>query len=230
MKMSPRRLLRGTEYFMKQILLYGDSITWGFDPDFKEKDHLRFERDSRWGGIAEKLLGEDCRIVEEGLSGRTTSLEDPAACGKNGLSLLIPILQSHQPLDLVVFLLGTNDMKNTYHASVPDIRRGMELLIKTVLTPFVWDTGKPPKILLIAPPHIHDRGVHDFIDGNSEAKSLELGEHYRLLAKDYGCNFLDASRVTEPSAWEGVHLDREGQRLLGKAAAAKIREILEQER
>lgn len=116
---------------MKNILLYGDSNTWGFNPDFTCQDDLRFVRDERWGGVLQRELGEEYFITEEGLGGRTTTLEDPAAPGRSGLALLAPIVQSHQPLDLLVFLLGTNDMKNTYRASLADIRRGMELCCKT---------------------------------------------------------------------------------------------------
>lgn len=133
---------------MKNILLYGDSNTWGFNPDFTSKSDLRFAREERWGGVLQECLGPECCVLEEGLSGRTTSLEDPAAPGRSGLALLAPIVQSHQPLDLLVFLLGTNDMKNTYHASVADIRRGMELVLQAALCPYAWDTRKPPKMLL----------------------------------------------------------------------------------
>lgn len=211
---------------MKNILLYGDSNTWGFNPDFTCQDDLRFVRDERWGGVLQRELGEEYFITEEGLGGRTTTLEDPAAPGRSGLALLAPIVQSHQPLDLLVFLLGTNDMKNTYRASLADIRRGMELLLQNALNPYWWDTHKPPKMLVISPTHIHDTGVYDFIDATSAKKSLGLLPHYQKLAEDYGCGFLDAAAVTQPSVWEGLHLDRAGHLALGKAAAEVVRTLI----
>lgn len=212
---------------MQTILLYGDSNTWGFNPDFTGQKDLRFVREERWGGVLQALLGQAYTVLEEGLGGRTTTLEDPAAPGRSGLSLLAPIVQSHQPMDLLVFLLGTNDMKNTYRASPADIRRGMELLVQSALNPYWWDTRRPPKMLLIAPPHIHNTGVHDFIDASSEEKSYQLSAHYRQLAEAYGCGFLDAAAVTEPSAREGLHLDRAGHAALGTAAARAVRGMLE---
>ena len=211
---------------MKNILLYGDSNTWGFNPDFTSKSDLRFAREERWGGVLQECLGPECCVLEEGLSGRTTSLEDPAAPGRSGLALLAPIVQSHQPLDLLVFLLGTNDMKNTYHASVADIRRGMELVLQAALCPYAWDTRKPPKMLLISPTYIYDRGVHDFIDAASAEKSLHLAAHYEQLSKDYGCAFLDAAQVAAPSEWEGLHLDKKGHTALVRAAAEAVRRLM----
>lgn len=211
---------------MKNILLYGDSNTWGFNPDFTSKQDLRFLREERWGGVMQSLLGAEYCVLEEGLGGRTTSLEDPAAPGRSGLKLLAPIVQSHQPLDLLVFLLGTNDMKNTYHASVADIRRGMELLLQAALCPYAWDTRKPPKMLLISPTRIYDTGVHDFIDAASAEKSLHLAKHYAQLSEDYGCAFLDAAQVTGPSAREGLHLDKAGHEALGRAAAKAVRRLM----
>ena len=149
-----------------------------------------------------------------------------AAPGRSGLALLAPIVQSHQPLDLLVFLLGTNDMKNTYHASVADIRRGMELVLQAALCPYAWDTRKPPKMLLISPTYIYDRGVHDFIDAASAEKSLHLAAHYEQLSKDYGCAFLDAAQVAAPSEWEGLHLDKKGHAALGRAAAEAVRRLM----
>ena len=177
-------------------------------------------------GVLQECLGPECCVLEEGLGGRTTSLEDPAAPGRSGLALLAPIVQSHQPLDLLVFLLGTNDMKNTYHASVADIRRGMELVLQAALCPYAWDTRKPPKMLLISPTYIYDRGVHDFIDAASAEKSLHLAAHYEQLSKDYGCAFLDAAQVAAPSEWEGLHLDKKGHTALGRAAAEAVRRLM----
>ncbi|HIX13776.1 MAG TPA: SGNH/GDSL hydrolase family protein [Candidatus Anaerofilum faecale] len=212
---------------MKTILLYGDSNTWGFNPDFTCREDMRFAREERWGGVLQAQLGAGWNVLEEGLGGRTTTLEDPAAPGRSGLSLLAPIVQSHQPMELLVFLLGTNDMKNTYRASEADIRRGMELLIQNALNPYWWDTRRPPKMLLISPTHIQDTGVHDFIDASSARKSRNLAAHYEQLAREYGCGFLDAATVTGPSAREGLHLDRAGHAALGKAAARVVREMLE---
>ncbi len=95
---------------MRTVLCYGDSNTWGFDPARQR----RFPRELRWPGRLQAALGADWHVVEEGLNGRTTTLDSPLAPGKNGLSYLAPCRDSHAPLDCVVIYLGTNDLAKRY--------------------------------------------------------------------------------------------------------------------
>jgi lysophospholipase L1-like esterase len=88
---------------MKTILCYGDSNTWGYAPG-TGKRYLRHER---WTGVLQQLLGSNAVVIEEGLNGRTTTLDDPTKPFRNGKDYLIPCLDSHAPLDLVVLMLGT---------------------------------------------------------------------------------------------------------------------------
>ena len=94
----------------KTILCYGDSNTWGYDP----VNACRYDRNIRWPGVLQKELGQAYYVKEEGLCGRTTVWDDPVEGHKNGLKQLTPILHSHCPLDLVVIMLGTNDLKMRY--------------------------------------------------------------------------------------------------------------------
>ena len=91
---------------MKTILCYGDSNTWGFEPVTRNL----YGRTERWTGILRQELGLDYDVIEEGLNGRTTVWDDPIEGHKNGKEQIIPILKSHQPLDLVTIMLGTNDL------------------------------------------------------------------------------------------------------------------------
>ena len=52
----------------KRILIYGDSNTYGFDPD----TFGRFDENTRWTKVCQKLLGDEYEIIEEGMCGRTT--------------------------------------------------------------------------------------------------------------------------------------------------------------
>ena len=52
---------------MKTILCFGDSNTWGYNPENRQ----RFGPEERWTGILRNSLGEDYRVIEEGLNGRT---------------------------------------------------------------------------------------------------------------------------------------------------------------
>ena len=102
---------------MKSILCYGDSNTWGYDPQTRS----RFPHDVRWTGVLASSLGTGYRVVEEGLNGRTTRWDDPIEAGRNGLTFLQPCLESHLPLDLVIVMLGTNDLKQRFGLSASDI-------------------------------------------------------------------------------------------------------------
>lgn len=91
---------------MKQILCFGDSNTWGLIPKTGE----RFPWGIRWTSILSEKLGQDkYHVVEEGLCGRTTVFDDPLRDGRCGVKVLPTLLESHDPIDLSIIMLGTND-------------------------------------------------------------------------------------------------------------------------
>ena len=86
----------------KRILCFGDSLTWGYDP----VTCMRFDDDTRWTGVLQNLAGTGAVIIEEGQNGRTIATDDPTKGFKNGLTYVIPCVESHKPLDLMII---TND-------------------------------------------------------------------------------------------------------------------------
>ena len=56
---------------MIQVLCYGDSNTWGYQP---EKDG-RYSWEQRYPGVLSKKLGTEYRVIENGLCGRTTCFD-----------------------------------------------------------------------------------------------------------------------------------------------------------
>ena len=120
---------------MKNILCYGDSNTWGCPPleDWPITTITRFGPDVRWGSVMRSILGEGYWAVEEGLNGRTTVWDDPVEGEhRNGKPYLLPCLLSHAPLDLVILMLGTNDLKSRYSLSAWDIASGVATLIDLI--------------------------------------------------------------------------------------------------
>lgn len=114
---------------MGEILCYGDSNTYGLIPGTKD----RYPRDIRWTGIIqERLRHKGYNIIEEGLCGRTTVFDDELRNGRRGDIFLPLLLESHQPLDVVILMLGTNDCKSYYKASAKVIGRGIEKLIHQI--------------------------------------------------------------------------------------------------
>lgn len=110
----------------KHIVCYGDSNTHGYDGD----TGLRFDENTRWTCLLQKYLGDEYQVIEEGLSGRTTVFDDPLHEGLNGLQLITPVLMSHEPVDLLIIMLGTNDTKVRFNCSAEAIGIGLQRLIK----------------------------------------------------------------------------------------------------
>ena len=206
---------------MKNILCFGDSNTHGARPDAPG----RYEWHERWTGLLQKALGEDCRVIEEGLNGRTTVFEDDIEGDKSGKRQLPSCLKTHAPLDLVVLMLGTNDLKRRFSLTPSDIGWAIDALIDIILHSDN-EGAEPPKILLCAPTYLMDRTFLGEIIDNRRADSLRLGEIYAERAAQHGIGFLNVAEITGPSEIDGMHLDLEGHRKLAAAMAQKIREML----
>ena len=206
---------------MKSILCFGDSNTYGIDI----LSSGRLPREQRWTGILQSALGEDYYIIEEGLNGRTTVFDDPFGAWRNGLSALPMVLQTHIPLELVVVMLGTNDVKPFFSASAAAIARGARSLCKAIQR-YDYDMMNVPKILLVSPIQVGkdvETGplAHSF-DISSYKKSLELARYYEMTAQEMDCNFFDAAAVASPSPLDKIHLDEAGHEALAKALAKEI--------
>lgn len=209
---------------MKNILCYGDSNTFGTDPSGKLPRH---PRQVRWPGRLQALLGSDYYVIEEGLGGRTTVWDDPLADNRNGLWFLPAALQSHQPLDLVILSLGTNDCKTIFSQNARIITRGMGRLVDTVKR-FPWRDGKVPQILLVSPIAIGEdveHSIYECFDRGSIATARQLGPLYAQLAAQTGCAFLDAAQYAAPGA-DQLHMDGASHAALADALAAKVRELV----
>lgn len=198
---------------MKYILCYGDSNTYGHNPNVGRRS--RYPKDKRWPNILQNLLGEEFEVYSEGLNGRTTAYDRPGFYWKNGLQPLPAILGTHKPLDYVVFMLGTNDCNLELGLSSQDIANGMEKLILTTREMGIIQQERIPKIIVIAPsPILEDYGSSPFVDEidlSSVRKSREIVQLYRDICDKYGCLFIDGS-TAEVSKIDSEHLTEQGHR------------------
>jgi lysophospholipase L1-like esterase len=207
----------------KTILCYGDSNTWGYVPG---SDGERFDWDVRWPGVLQAELGEEYRVIEEGLSGRTTVLDNPLEPYRNGREYLIPCLQTHQPLDLVVIFLGTNDLLDRYTLPPLDIARAAALLTHIVRTSEAGPGYGAPAALLCSLPRLgNTRALIDVLAG-ATAKAAELPRCFRVAAEEVGVPLVDLAAVTAYDNADGVHLNAAGHRSVGLAIAAAARRAL----
>jgi lysophospholipase L1-like esterase len=209
---------------MQAILCYGDSNTWGYNPQSQD----RYPLEARWVSVLARALGPEYLVIPEGLNGRTTVWPDPVEGEyKSGKTYLIPCLESHYPLDLVVLMLGTNDLKHRFGLSAADIADCAGTLVGMIQSCAFGPAGAAPKVLLIAPPPTYVAGTMfaDMLEGADE-KSLDLGKHYSLVAKEYGCAFLDAGQVIQSGRLDGIHFAADALPKLGAAVAEAVRQAL----
>ncbi len=207
---------------MKRVLCFGDSNTWGYNPDSKS----RYPRAERWTGILAERLGNGYEVIEEGLNGRTTVWEDPIEGYQCGKDQLVPIVKSHKPLDLFVLLLGTNDLKHRFSLTAFDIAQGAGTLVRMVRTLVDPVEGPAPQVLLAAPPPIGSLSDYAEMFSESTEKSRALGEEFAAVARELNCPFLDLGRVAVSSPVDGIHFDRENHAKIALAMSEKVRQIL----
>lgn len=210
----------------KRILCYGDSNTYGYMPGGG-----RYSEEVRWPMRLQRLLGDDYMIVEEGFGGRTTVFDDPVEGGfKSGQAYLPPCLMSHNPLDLVILMLGTNDTKQRFQSSANLIANCNKILIDTIRRYGEDADAKPPKILLVAPIRIGEQILETDMATAFGTYAIDVaagfGPAFEAAAKECDCAFLDAAKIAKPSLQDAVHLTPEGHRALAEAICARVKEIL----
>lgn len=205
---------------VRTVLCYGDSNTHGTCPMRDLQDNRRFGPADRWPGRMAAALGAGWRVIEEGHPGRTTVHPDPIeGAHKNGLAVLPAILESHRPLDCVVLMLGTNDLKARFSVTPHDIALAVERLVVTILQSGAGPEEGSPAILLIAPPPVRETGFLAEMFQGAEAKSHRLAARFAEVAERNGAGFLDAGLLIAPGPDEGIHLDAAAHEKLGLAAA-----------
>lgn len=210
----------------KTVLCYGDSLTWGFDAE----NLGRHAFEDRWPTVLQKALGTDVNVIAEGLNGRTTAYDDHLAdCDRNGARILPTLLHSHAPLDLVIIMLGTNDLKRGIGSgNAVGAVKGVERLINLVRS-HVWSfDDEQPEILIVSAPHICETGNEMFaaMFVGAVEQSEMMGSLYRDLADEKGCGFFDAASVAVTTPVDGVHLDAENTRAIGRGLEPVVRMML----
>lgn len=209
---------------MKRIVCYGDSNTWGFDGVSCQ----RFGDEERWTGLLQELLGTDYKIIEEGLNSRTTVFEDPLSPGKNGLLYLTPMVCSQLPFDLLILMLGTNDLKRMYHVGSFEVAEGVGRLLRTFQNVMREKTGGVGKVLLLSPIGIEPAANGEYMygfDEQSREEACKLGAALEQVAAAFGCEYADMAKVTPPGKADGIHLDREGHKAVASFLDEKIKSM-----
>ena len=221
----------------KHIVCLGDSNTHGYcaDPlDCADPALARFNEEERWTKLLQAALGDEFLVVEEGLTGRTTVFQDPLYEGLDALSYLWPCLKSHEPVSLLIVMLGTNDTKQRFGMNAYAIGLGMRRLVQKAATIDCWEPGGKPNILIVSPPAVGEGALTSSVAEEMGTtpptcveKSRQLAVEYRRVAEETGCHFLDADSCgCEFNTIDYMHLTKKGHMALAAALAKLVPGLL----
>lgn len=207
---------------MKQMVCFGDSNTYGLIPGGLG----RFDWRERWCGIVGDYVEKrGYRLAEEGLCGRTTTLQDPFWEGRSGENMFSYVLETHSPVDMLILMLGTNDLKSFFNPTAKSIGKGIEKLLDQA-----DEICPEAQILLVSPIHLGekiwwDNYLPDFSPQSLEV-SKQLAKEYERIAKERNLYFLDAACFAKPSETDQIHMDAESHRSLAVGLIGILSEIL----
>lgn len=208
-----------------RILCIGDSNTWGYDPvdGFRHKN--------RWTRVLASLMPEH-EIIEEGLNGRTILSIDPYMPERCLIQNLKLILMSHKPVDMVILMVGSNELKNIFPCTAKYIAQGIEECVKIVLDKDMWDRFNVPKLLVVSPILIRDEMVTNGgafameFDETSVRESKLLAGEFKNVCEKYQIEFMDAAKYAKASLVDNLHMDEENHMKLGHAIYKMINSII----
>jgi lysophospholipase L1-like esterase len=212
-----------------RILCFGDSNTHGAPSD--DPEYVRLGPDQRWTGRLQGILGDGFEIIEEGLSGRTTDVDYDDRPGCNGRTYFVPCLQTHHPLDAVVVMLGTNDLKTCFDRTADQIADALRGYLDDILFNATDRRGQTPAIVLVSPILIDDAAplyeemTADSFDSVGVARSRELGTAMARVASERGAAYADAATVARAGD-DGLHLTRDSHARLAGLVAATLASVL----
>jgi lysophospholipase L1-like esterase len=205
---------------MRTVLFFGDSNTWGTVPGSGE----RLPRHERWPGLVATALGDDWHVVEEGLPGRTATVESPLSAGRAGLPYLQPCLDSHAPLDVVVIFLGTNDLADRYGLPPVDVAAAIAWLASIVQrSPEAGVGGAAPRVVIVAPPPF-GRIDREGSFASAAGKAERLARHLREQASLLGCGFVDLGEVVRYSDVDAIHFTPADQPAVARVVERAVRD------
>ncbi len=208
------------------VMCFGDSNTHGTCAMTGLNDKRRLSREARWPGVLAGNLGAGWHVIEEGHPGRTCAHDDPVeGAHKNALRILPALLETHCPLDLVIIMLGTNDLKARFCVPASDIALSCERLIGEVLCSAAGPDQDAPHILIVSPAPIEEVGFLGDMFAGGAAKSRLLAANLADVATRNRVGFFDASKVAEVDMRDGIHLTDKSHETLGRALADAVREI-----
>lgn len=214
----------------KNILVFGDSNTWGYNPHNRSPfaPYERWGESIRWTNVMQNRLGDAYGVMADGLCGRTASAKDDIeeyTCGKEQI---IPSMRSHSPLDLLIIMLGSNDLKARYGYTAFDVANSAGMVVEKALQAPDAFRNSQPKILLLCPPPLEnlDRSFFAFEFAGGEQKSKDMAQFFEIMAAKYRVHYMNVGEIVHFSDVDGLHFESDQHLKLGEAVARKVKDIL----
>ena len=234
---SPARLTIGhviTDPDAVRVLCFGDSNTYGTclreseadGTPTGDPDYVRLHADRRWTGVLQRLLGDGYDVIEEGLNGRTTDVDYEERPGCNGRSYFVPCLLSHCPLDVVVVMLGGNDLKPSFERTPTGIANALHGYVDDVAANATDRRGQVPVTVLVGHTLVNDSAprYRDLVGENFDpaipTRFRELATEIRRVAHERGVLYADVSGV--PPGDDGIHLSVESHSRVAELVASTV--------
>ena len=178
-----------------KILCFGDSNTYGYDP--RSYFGGQYPARHRWVDLLAQKL--NCKAVNAGENGREIPRREWE------LQLFELMLTNQKPLDLLIIMLGGNDLLQGN--CVEAVAQRMESFLARIQL-------ERSKIVLIGPPRMKP-GAWITDEGLLE-ECVRLNVAYGTLAEKLGVKFVDATDWDIEVTFDGVHYSEQGHRMFAE--------------
>ena len=202
----------------KNILCFGDSNTWGLNPETGK----RYDESARWTMLLNQQLGSEYKVIEAGQPNRTLVNNPPFTGELNGIRYLKPYLEQHV-LSIIVIALGTNDLKKRFNLAPADIATSVTQLISSIEQ--FYSPADLPQIIIIGPLFINPQPGLSRIYLNYEQKLLPLNALFERIAQEYGLNYVDISKLKAHLGSDGIHLNFQGHKQLSELLSQVVLQL-----
>lgn len=192
---------------MKQILCFGDSNTYGYEPGFFSGG--RYPAEIRW---TNQLSTESRQAVNLGQNGRRIPV-------RGEFEAVNRLLKSYGNAELLIIMLGTNDILSGLSAA--QVKERMRQFLMNLFQ----EVNLP--VLLAVPPRLREG---TWVDSQQTIdESIRLEKEFAALAEEFPDEiyFFSVQSGEIPMTSDGVHLTGQGHMLLGKMIREKTDRIME---
>lgn len=198
---------------MKKILIYGDSNVWG--DNFITG--IRIPDETQWPNILQKQLGDNIKIIQEGLPGRLAGNNEKEKKYKNGLDTFISNFRTHAPINQIIIMLGTNDLQIKYEKEASDIINDLMKYTQKIEEEYqdidnqkkYFINNELPQITYILPINFdYQKNAKNIFNEESEKKRKKIISYF----KKSNLNYIVIDKISLLN--DGIHLDAKGHSTL----------------